>query len=102
VQVKGSDVLRYANLRLEEKAAPATINRELAALKAAYRLGLDNDMIVSMPRIKLLPENNARQGFADAGHVDSICRHLSADLADVVRFLFITGWRSRSEALPLK
>jgi hypothetical protein len=39
---------------------PATINRELAALRAAYRLGLDNDTIVAMPRIRLLPENNAR------------------------------------------
>ena len=101
-QVKGSDILRYANLRLEEKAAPATINRELAALRAAYRLGLDNDAIVSMPRIKLLPENNARQGFADAQQVEAICRHVSADMADVVRFMFITGWRSRSEVLPLK
>src|SRR6266571_2072843 len=48
-QVKGSDVLRYANLRLEEKAKPATINRELAALRAAYRLGFDNDAIVALP-----------------------------------------------------
>src|SRR6058998_548831 len=65
-QVKGADVLRYANLRLDEKAKPATINRELAALRAAYRLGLDNDPIVAMPRIRLLPENNVRQGFAEA------------------------------------
>jgi len=102
VAVKGSDVLRYANLRLEEEAAPATVNRELAALRAAYRLGLDNDMIVSMPRIKLLPENNARQGFAESKQVETICRHLSPDLADAVRFMYYTGWRSRSEVLPLR
>ena len=101
-RVKGADVLRYANLRLEEKAKPATINRELAALRAAYRLGLDNDTIVAMPRIRLLPENNARQGFADVKQVTAICRHLSPDLADAVQFMFITGWRSRSEVLPLR
>jgi integrase len=100
-QVKGADVLRYANLRLEEKAKPATINRELAALRAAYRLGLDNDTIVAMPRIRLLPENNARQGFAEAKQVATICRRLPPDLADAVQFMFITGWRSRSEVLPL-
>jgi integrase len=100
-QVKGADVLRYANLRLEEKAKPATINRELAALRAAYRLGLDNDTIVAMPRIRLLPENNTRQGFADAKEVTAICRRLARDLADAVQFMFITGWRSRSEVLPL-
>src|SRR5262245_62827570 len=101
-RVKGADVLRYANLRLDEKAKPATINRELAALRAAYRLGLDNDTILAMPRIRLLPENNARQGFTDAKQVATICRHLSPDLADAVRFMFITGWRSRSEVLPLR
>ena len=101
-RVKGADVLRYANLRLEEKPQPATINRELAALRAAYRLGLDNDTIVAMPRIRLLPENNARQGFADVKQVAAICRRLSPDLADAVQFMFITGWRSRSEVLPLR
>ena len=69
-QVRGNDVLRYATLRMEECAAAATVNRELAALRAAYRLGLDNDVIVAMPRIRLLPENNARKGFADAGQVE--------------------------------
>jgi integrase len=54
-----------------------------------------------MPRIRLLPENNARQGFADAKEVAAICRRLPRDLADVVQFMFITGWRSRSEVLPL-
>ena len=101
-QVKGADVLRYANLRLEENAWPATINRELAALRAAYRLGLDNDTIVAMPRIRLLPENNVRQGFAEARQIAVICRRLPPDLADAVQFVFITGWRSRSEVLPLK
>jgi integrase len=101
-RVKGADVLRYASLRLEEKAKPATVNRELAALRAAYRLGLDNDTIAAMPRIRLLPENNARQGFADVKQVAAICKRLSPDLADAVQFMFLTGWRSRSEVLPLK
>ena len=100
-QVKGADMLRYANLRLEENARPATINRELAALRAAYRLGLDNDTIIAVPRIRLLPENNARQGFAEASQIAAICRRLPPDLADAVQFMFITGWRSRSEVLPL-
>jgi integrase len=54
-----------------------------------------------MPRIRLLPENNARQGFADTKQVATICRRLQPDLADAVQFMFITGWRSRSEVLPL-
>ena len=75
--------------------------RDEAARRAAYRLGLDNDTIVAMPRIRLLPENNARQGFAEAKQVATICRRLPPDLADAVQFMFVTGWRSRSEVLPL-
>src|SRR5437016_2842408 len=87
-RVTGADILRYATLRLEEKAAPATVNRELAALRAAYRLGLDNDVIVAMPRIKLLPENNVRKGFADGHQVEAIARRLRDEVADGVRLLF--------------
>lgn len=47
-------------------------------------------MIVAMPRIRLLPENNARRGFADAKEVATICRRLPRDLADAVQFMFIT------------
>ena len=44
-----------------------------------------------MPRIKLLPENNVRKGFAEAKHVETICKRLSPDVADGVRFAFSTG-----------
>src|SRR5262245_65292267 len=54
-----------------------------------------------MPRIRLLPESNARQGFADAKEVAAISRRLPRDLAYAVQLMFITGWRSRSEVLPL-
>jgi integrase len=100
IRVTGVDILRYSQLRLKERAAPATINRELAALRAAYRLGLDNDVITAMPRIKLLPENNVRKGFAEANQVDAICKRLKADVADGVRFALVTGWR-RAEVFSL-
>ena len=101
IRVTGADVLRYAQQRLAEKAAPATVNRELAALRAAYRLGLDNEVIPAMPRIRLLPENNVRKGFADASQVEAVCKRLSIDVAEAVRFGFLTGWR-RTEVLELR
>ena len=100
IRVTGADILRYSQHRLKEQAAPATINRELAALRAAYRLGLDNDVITAMPRIKLLPENNVRKGFAEAKQVDAICKRLKLDVADGVRFALVTGWR-RAEVFSL-
>jgi hypothetical protein len=101
MRVTGADVLRYAQQRLGEEAAPATVNRELAALRAAYRLGLDNEVIQAMPRIRLLPEDNVRKGFAEASQVEAICKRLSEDVADVVRFGFLTSWR-RTEVLELR
>ena len=100
IRVTGADILRYSQLRLKEQAAPATINRELAALRAAYRLGLDNDVITAMPRIKLLPENNVRKGFAEGRQIDAICKRLKPDVADGVRFALVTGWR-RAEVFTL-
>jgi len=100
MRVTGADVLRYAQLRLKEGAAPASVNRELAALRAAYPLGLDNDVITAMPRIKLLPENNVRKAFAEARHVEAICKRLNPDVGDAVRFAFSTGWR-RTEVFTL-
>jgi integrase len=101
VRVTGADVTRYAELRLKDNAAPATVNRELGALRAAYRLGIRNEVIPAMPYIRLLPERNVRKGFASAEQIDAICRHLKEPEADAVRFMFITGWRSRSEVQPL-
>lgn len=100
-QVTGADVTRYADLRLKEPAKPATVNRNLATLRAAYRLGMRNGVISSMPHIKLLPEHNVRTGFVDPADLPRITRHLPPDVADVVEFMAITGWRSRSEVFPL-
>src|SRR6266536_5863091 len=44
----------------------------------------------------------ARRGDAASLAVQGAPRHLSPDLADPVQFMLITGWRSRSEELPLR
>ncbi|MBE3063968.1 MAG: hypothetical protein IMZ69_02990 [Spirochaetes bacterium] len=44
-------------------AAPATVNRELAALKRMFRLAIDQELIGTRPRIALLKEDNVRTGF---------------------------------------
>jgi integrase len=51
---------KYIADRREEKAEPATINRELAILRRAFRLYREE---VTMPIFTLLPEDNARREF---------------------------------------
>jgi integrase len=55
----------YVERRLAAKYEPATINRELAALRRMFRLAVRKGVLPSMPVIELLPEDNVRGGFLD-------------------------------------
>ena len=100
--VTGADIVKYQELRLREGAAPGTVNRELAALRRAYRLAIRQGLLVSSPAFAQLREDNIRTGFLEAGQLEAVCRRLGPVEADVTRFCFITGWRSKSEAFPLR
>jgi len=52
--ITGADVAKYANLRLDEEAAPATVNRELALLRRAFRLAIRQGLLAAMPVIMTL------------------------------------------------
>ena len=82
--------------------ANAEINRELATLKRIFTLAIEGGKLLYRPHIKLLREANARTGFFERAQCEAVCRHLTPELADVVRFAYVTGWRVASEILPLE
>jgi len=92
-EITTAKIRRYTDLRLEERAAPATINRELAALKKALRIAHADGIISEAPAIEMLTEDNVRKGFLS----DSEHRTLRAELPPRLRPLldagFYTGWR---------
>jgi integrase len=93
---------------------PAEINRELAALRRAFNLAVQAGRLINRPHFPMLKERNTRRGFLDRDHIDRICAALKAnetaddgrkkagELANVVLFAFVTGWRTASEVLPLE
>ena len=59
------EIVRYVVYRQEQKAANATINRELASLRRMFILGERSEKVVKRPYISLMQEDNARKGFLE-------------------------------------
>lgn len=97
-----ADVTRYTAKRQGEGAANASVNRELAILKRAFRLAERGGTLLHRPYVPMLAEDNVRQGFFEDDQVASVLEHLPAELRGVVRFAYFTGWRVPSEVLPLQ
>jgi integrase len=89
----------YAALRREEGAARASINRELAALKRAFRLAHRAGRVAAVPYVAMLEERNTRTGFFERLELDRVLRALPADVRPAVLAAYVTGWRMTSELL---
>lgn len=92
---------RYAADRLAEDAAPATVNRELAALKRMIRLGKRAKLVGTVPTIQMLEERNVRKGFVEDGQFEALLRELPEHLGPLALVAFVTGWR-KGELLSRK
>jgi integrase len=91
----------YVTARLDAGAKPASVNRELAILKRAFRLALQDGRLIAMPHVPMLQERNARAGFFEREQFEDLRSHLPDVLRGVVTFAYLTGWRIPSEVLTL-
>ena len=89
VDVTAPRIEAYKARRLAEKKKPATVNRELAALRRAFRLAVEQERIDRAPRITMLEEHNAREGFLEPGAFEAVVGHLPAYLQDASRFAYL-------------
>jgi len=88
----------YITMRQKEKAAPATINRELEGLQAAFSLGVTLKMLAKavVPTFPSLPEDNAREGFFDRADFQAILKQVKdVDIEDFLDWFFWTGMRPK-------
>jgi integrase len=100
VNITTPAIRAYIEKRQREKAANATINRELAALKRMFNLALQAEKLPRRPHIPSLAEDNVRTGFF--GEVEFLALHeaLPDYLRSVATFAYTYGWR-KSEILGL-
>ncbi|MBM3218296.1 MAG: site-specific integrase [Candidatus Rokubacteria bacterium] len=102
LDVTAARIARYRDDRLAQGKAPATVNRELAALRRAFALAVEREALSVAPVVKLLDESdNVRQGFVTPAQFESVVSALPDHLRDVARFGYLTGWR-RGEITTLE
>lgn len=93
VDITASKIEDYKHLRKGEQASNASINRELALLRRAFNLAVEQGRLNVKPRIRMLEEDNARQGFFEHGDFlrlrDALVDYLQLPIA----FLYLSGWR---------
>ena len=99
VEITEERIAAYIRARLAEGAANATVNRELAALKRAFRLGERLQRVARRPYIAMLKEASPRKGFFEPAELEAVLAHLPEDVRAVVEVAYITGWRVTSEIL---
>jgi integrase len=95
VDITADRIRSYARHRCEkEKAASATVNRELAAMKRAFTILVEEDEVLSRsPKITMLDEHNTRQGFLEHPEFCALRDALPDRLRDPVIFLYLSAWR---------
>jgi integrase len=98
LDITSKKISKYQQHRLAEQAQPATINRELAALRRMFSLAVKQGRLTmgltpSFP--DRLEEAPPRQGFFEHAEYEGIRKRLPADYCDVLDFGYLTGWRRR-------
>lgn len=94
VDITPDRIAAYIADRQGERAANASINRELAALKRMFNLAVRARKLNHAPYVAMLAENNARQGFVDHSGFLAVRDALPSHLKDPITFLYFSGWRA--------
>ncbi len=100
--VTSAMVADYVEGRLSAGAAPATVAREIAALRRALRLLRDDGVRFPVfPRFPTITENNVRPEFFSPEQYERLREELPAHLRPMLTLGYWLGWR-RSEILSLQ
>ena len=91
----------YIADRISVGIAPATVRNDLAILKRAFRLAEKAGKSVCPP-FPTLRVSNTRAGFFEEDQFRAVLHHLPEEIQPIVTLAYFTGWRIRSEVLPMQ
>jgi len=91
--ITAAEVAKYKRARLAEGKANGTVNREMAALRRAFAIAIENGLLTSAPKITMLQEAPPREGFLTHADFLAVQEHLPSDVKDFAAFLYLSGWR---------
>src|SRR5690348_14644200 len=84
----------YGKARRNAGLKPASVNRELAALRRMFTLAVQKQLLPVRPHIAMSDESaSVCEGFIEPAEFEAICRHLPSYLEDAIRFGYLTAWR---------
>lgn len=102
IEITADRIASYIGTRLEGATAPATVQKELAALRRMFTLAIRARKLTAahQPYIPSLEIRNVRSGFFEEAEFRAVLAHLSEDVQPVAEFMYWTGWRT-AETLSL-
>jgi hypothetical protein len=85
---------QYVEQRLSEKARPATVQRELACLRRAFRLGFQAGKVFRVPPFPSLTVCNAREVFFERDEFERLRSELPDDfIRPLITLAYWIGFR---------
>jgi len=95
---------KYVEQRQADGVASATINRELALVRAAFHEGRRSGLLRTVPYFPMLKENNVRQGFLRDDQYSKLAESCAAEglwLRSMFEVMHSYGWR-KGELLKMR
>lgn len=85
----------YIRFRLDGKPAakPATIQKEIAALKRMFTLAHRAGKVPARPPFPSIEVRNTRSGFFEEEQLRAVLGRLPGSIRAMIEFAYLTGWR---------
>jgi len=99
--IKRAEIKVFIARRKQEGASNAEINRELDVLRRGFNLALEDEKLARAPKVPSLEESSPRAGFFEPDAFQAVVKHLPDYLKPPMELAYHSGWRCRSEILPL-